>query len=130
MIGIDTTALIDFFKKNENLKLILDEIDDTFTTTILNYQEIMFGLDLENLNHIKEESFYDKMFGDLLVFDLDKESAKKSSKIYWQTKNEGNVFGKFDCMIAAIFLSNGVNKIITKTAKHFDNIPGLKVLSY
>lgn len=37
---------------------------------------------------------------------------------------------EFDCTIAGVYLSNNINKIITKNVKRFENILGLKVISY
>ena len=45
-------------------------------------------------------------------------------------KSKGETIEDFDCAIAAILLSNGVNKIITRNKKHFERIKGLTVLKY
>ena len=61
---------------------------------------------------------------------MDIKSSKKAAEIFYDLKRKGFDIGQFDCMIASIFLMNGVNKIITRNVKHFINIPGLKVISY
>jgi len=128
MIGLDTTAIIDIFKGERGIKKLLEKIDEPFVSTIINYQEIMFGLNFEDLNHKKEESYYDEFFKELIIFSLDAKSSKRATEIFWKLKQKGG--GRFDCMIAGIFLSNGVNKIITRNVKHFENVKGLRVVCY
>ena len=130
MIGFDTTTLIDFFRDNKDLKQLLDNIGDSFCTTLINYQEIIFGIDISNNAFSEESYFYESLFNDLILITIDKNSCNRASEIYWYLKKNGKIIDKFDCMIAGIFLSNGINKIITRNSKHFEKIPGLKVLSY
>ncbi|MEX0920296.1 MAG: type II toxin-antitoxin system VapC family toxin [Candidatus Pacearchaeota archaeon] len=130
MICLDTTAIIDFYRGDENLKKLLDSLEGTFATTIVNYQEIFFGINLKDTKHNVEEEYYEDFFDDIIIFDLDRASAKNASEILLELVHKGKIIEKFDCMIAGILLSNGVNKIITKNKKHFKNIKGLKVISY
>ena len=130
MIGLDTTAIIDIFKKEPEILKIVNGVDEDICATIINYQEIMFGLNLENINHVSEEIFYDNFFDGIFLFLLDKPTSKKSSEVLWDLKKKGKIIDSSDCMIAGILLSNGVNKIITRNTKHFENIKGLKVISY
>jgi predicted nucleic acid-binding protein len=62
--------------------------------------------------------------------NLTKESCEKASEIFWRLRKEGNMIEKFDCMIAAIFMMNGVYTVLTRNSKHFERIKGLHVLSY
>ncbi len=130
MIGFDTTAIIDFFKKNDGLKKVLDGLEDDFATTIINCQETYFGIYQGNPKYDLESEFYGKFFDNIILLGLDKNSVKESSRIFWELSRNGKITGKFDCMIAGILLSNGVDKIITKNVKDFENIKGLKVISY
>ncbi|MBU4069862.1 MAG: type II toxin-antitoxin system VapC family toxin [Nanoarchaeota archaeon] len=130
MIGLDTTAIIDIFKNDLKIIKLINSLDKTFASTIINHQEIMFGLDNENLQHLEEEKYYDDFFNNIFVFSLEKPSSKKASKIFWELKKQGESSGRFDCMIAGILLSNGINTIITRNVKHFKKIKNLKVISY
>ncbi|MDP3027128.1 MAG: PIN domain-containing protein [Nanoarchaeota archaeon] len=130
MIALDTNAIIDIFKKDNKILSLINNLNEDLCSSIINYQEIMFGLNLENLKHITEENFYDNFFEGIFIFLLDISSSKKSTGILWNLKKEGRIVDKSDCMIAGILLANGVNKIITKNIKHFEHIPGLKVVSY
>jgi len=130
MIGLDTNAVIESFRKNPEFIKLIESLNEDISSTIINYQEIMFGIDLENKKYQGEKQFFDSFFNDLNLLLLDKDSCVKASEILWELRKKGKDIGKLDCMIAGIFLSNGVNKIITRNRKHFENIPGLKVLAY
>lgn len=130
MIGLDTTALIDLFKENKNIKSLLGEIDDEIVLNHILYLELMLGLDFENLKHQDEEEFYDGIFNTYVVLNLDFNASKKASNILNELKRSGKIIGLFDCSIAAIYLSKGINKIITKNKKHFENIKELEIIDY
>ena len=130
MIGLDTTAIIDFFKEDKSLKKILDQNEETLASTIINHQEIMFGLDITDKKHMGEKVDYNQFFEELVLFPHSIKSSTKSAEIFWQLKKKGMEIGKLDCMIAGILLANGVNKIITRKVGHFKTIKDLEVISY
>ena len=130
MIGLDTTALIDLYKENSELIKLLSSLDEPICTTAINSLEINFGLNPKRGDYEIEKEFYSRLINNLIVLDFNKEHIDESSSIFFELGSKGILIGKFDCMIAGTFLSNGVNKIITKNKKHFEKIKGLKVLSY
>ncbi|MEK6812881.1 MAG: type II toxin-antitoxin system VapC family toxin [Nanoarchaeota archaeon] len=130
MIGLDTTAIIDLLRKDTKVKRKLEELQGPFGTTIMNYQEIMFGLDFKNPKHKQEEMIYDQLFDELFVFPLDKASAKCATDIGWELKEKGEEIGKFDIIIASILLTQGIKKIMTRNVAHLKRIPGIEVVSY
>ena len=130
MIALDTTALIDLFKGDKSLKLLMKDLNQGFAITSINCQEIYFGINPKEPKHLLEEEEYNRFFKEIIVFDFDKNSAKESSEIFWNLGARGEHIGKFDCMIAGTLISNSVDTVITKNKKHFENIKGLKVLSY
>lgn len=130
MIGIDTCVLTDIFKEDPSLKYLLSRINDELCVNQITYLEIIIGLDPDNTKHQKEEIFYDQLFSSFLNYDLDLNASKLSRKIFWDLKKTGNFADLLDCAIAGIYLSNGVNTIITKNKKHFEKIKDMKVLSY
>ena len=130
MIGVDSSAIIDFFKKDESLRKLLESINVPLVVNRVTYLEIMFGLDFSNPLHRIEEGFYDRFFDSLMIFELNRDSCKKATEIFWYLRKNGKIIELFDCVIAGIYLTNGITKIVTKNKKHFANIKGLEVLSY
>lgn len=130
MIGLDTSAIIDMFKDNQQLKKLIDNTIDTIVSTQLNYLELIFGIDPKNKKHVNEEKYIEKLFNDLIIFNLTKDSIKIATKIHYNQKSKGRTIDQFDSLIAGILISEGVNKIITRNVKQFKEIPGLEVISY
>ena len=130
MIGLDTSAVIDLFKNNLSLIKVLEKTDDKVALNQMSYLELMFGLNFESISHKSEEEYYDSLFNTYLVLQLDNASCKKTAKIFLQLKKIGETIEQSDCAIAAIFLTNGVDKILTRNAKHFEKIKGIQVISY
>ena len=130
MIGLDTSALVDLFRGDEKIKELFSQLDEELASTHINYFELMVGIDLKDYSYHEELEFFKSLFEEVKLLTLSKDSCKSSSLIHWELKKSGKMIGKLDCMIAGIFLANGVNKIITRNAKHFENIKGLKAISY
>ena len=130
MIGIDTSALIDLFKRDSAIKELLEKINEEIILNQTVYLELMFGINPKDRSHDDEERFYDEIFESFSVLGLDKNASKKASEIFWKLKAEGKEISQLDCTIAAVYLSNKIDTIITKNEKHFKKIKGLKVLSY
>ncbi len=130
MIGIDSCALIDLFKEDKNLIESLQGFNEDINLNMFVYAELLIGIDLDNPGHKDELEFYEEVFSRFKNFNIDKESIKLHSKIYWDLKKRGKIISPSDCLIASTYLVNGVDKIITKNKKHFENIKGLKVLTY
>ncbi len=129
MIALDTTAIIDIFKGDKELHSLLKKVNEPLVSTLINYQEIVFGIDDKDSRYLGEQGYYGRLFDNLLVFSLTNRSAKKASEIFWFNKKKGKTTGRFDCMIAGILLTNDVSKIITRN-KHLSDIPELQVLEY
>ncbi len=130
MIGLDTSAIIDLFKGVTALKSVLENYTEHAAVTEMSYAELMFGLDVSGKKHAAEEKCYDAFFEAVAQFPLDKKSIKKASKIFWELKKRGNEIDEFDCLIAGIFLTNGITKLITRNKRHFAGIPGMEAISY
>lgn len=130
MIGLDTSAVIDVFKGEEKIKQFFDNNKEPLAITIMSYLELFFGLDPENPKHKEEGKYYNEFFNGIYNIDLTKDACEEASKIFWNLKREGKSIEQFDCVIAAILVTNGINKILTRNSKHFDNIKELRVIGY
>lgn len=130
MIGLDSTALIDLFREDKAIIKLLREVEDEVILNQISYLEIAIGIDFDNVKYKKEEEFYEKLFNSYQNLNLNILSSKIASRIFFELRKIGKIIELFDCAIAGIYLANGINKIITKNIKHFENIKGLKVISY
>lgn len=130
MIGLDTGALIDLLKENDALKNVIEGSEEQLASTIINYQELMFGLDFDNPKHIEEEKTYAAFFENIHFFSLTPVAAKNASILFRELQKKGMDIGRFDSMIAGIFLEQGITKILTRNVKHFQRMKEIQVLSY
>ena len=123
MIVLDSTILIDILRGNIELDSVLKPTEK-YCTTLLNLQEVCFGL------HQRERKAYELLKETLIILDYTIDAVEISSNIYFQLEKKGKTIGKFDCIIAGIALTHNCNKILTKNAKHFSHIPGIKCITY
>ncbi len=130
MIGLDTSAIIDLFRGNENIGKVLANMDEPVAVTRVSYLELMFGLDADNAKHALEEKYYTGLFTEITVIELDERACKEASKIHFSLKKKGVTIGGFDCAIAGTFMAQGVDRILTRNTKHFGKIAGLKAIEY
>ena len=130
MIGLDTSAVIDLFRGNRGIKEFLEANKEPLAATTMSYLELFFGLNPKDAKHGKEAEYYREFFKSLYNIELTKDSCELSSEIFWSLKKEGKMIEQFDCVIAAMLISNGINKILTGNPKHFEKIKQLNVISY
>ena len=130
MIGLDTSAIIDIFKGEQNIKRFLVDNKEPLAATTMSYLELCFGLNPENSRHLEEVQYYNEFFRSIYNVGLTKEACEEASRIFWKLRKEGRVIEQFDCVIGASFIANGIRKIITRNPKHFEKISQLNVISY
>jgi predicted nucleic acid-binding protein len=130
MIGLDTSAIIDIFKGKQEIKQFLETNKEPLAVTTMSYLELFFGLNPNDQNHEKEGGYYREFFKSLYNINLTDNSCEEASKIFWDLKKAGKTIDQFDCVIATLFIKNGIKKILTKNSKHFEKIKQLTVISY
>ena len=89
-----------------------------------------FGLDPRKAKHRQELDFYQRLTENMIVLDHKVESAEHAGRIWWTLQKKGHMIGEFDVMIAGVLLEHGVTKILTRNAKHFARVPGLRTVVY
>lgn len=129
MIGLDTTAIIDLVKGISSVKDILEK-QESIAVNRMSYVELMFGINPDKPANKKEENIYDELFEKIPCCEINKEAAKKAGLLFHELKKKGKTIGEADCLIAALYFVNGITTILTKNVKHFEHIPGIKVITY
>lgn len=109
MIVLDTGALIDFFRGEENARKFMDE---DVTTTIISYYEILSGI--KHRKARKEEQFFRRFFSEIEVLDFDLKAAEEASDIMGRLLSLGTPVNSMDVLIAGIAAANGAEKIISR----------------
>jgi len=135
MACLDTTILIDLLgNKSANKERAFAKIDqltgdsEPLYTTRFNLAELYVGIERS-----KSPKAEEKLIGHLLKFikvlEFDERSARLFGQITAYLQMIGKPAGDMDVLIAATSLGS-TQKLITRNARHFENIPQLKVEEY
>ena len=122
----DTTFLIDLFKGDEGAVNLADKINGfEVITTPINIFEFMMGAYLSN-----ESEIHKKFLQPFISTEIRNLEAEKAAEIQATLFKKGIPIDKEDCLVASSALLEGCSRIITRNKRHFDKIPGIKVISY
>ncbi len=124
-ILVDTSILIDFFRKKDKKKSILYKIQKThkiFTSTISEF-EFLAGVKEERATSLK--IFFDK----IKIIPFDSKASVIASSIYKNLKSKNQIIEFRDIFIAATAIANDL-PVITLNMSHFERIENLKVWSF
>ncbi len=112
MYFLDTTAIIELFRGNENLKTALDRIGNEGAVTSISYFEIFTRIFHRQLK--EEKAYFTRFFSSVPVYDFGIKAAEESSRLMSSLYKIGVPINLADVMIAGISAANGADGIITK----------------
>jgi predicted nucleic acid-binding protein len=120
---VDTSILIDFFrKKNKNNSLLykIQETHDIYASTITEF-EFLAGVKGERLKPLKH------FFNRINLIPFDSNASIIASSIYKDLKSRNRIIEFRDIFIAATAIANDL-PISTLNLEHFKRIRNLKIL--
>jgi hypothetical protein len=112
MYIFDTTAIIELFRGNRNLRDKLDELGDDYGATTVSYLEIFSKIHHKKLK--KERRYFERFFVSIPLYTFDKRAAERASTALGDLYKRGAPINVLDVMISGIALANGADGIITK----------------
>ena len=118
---VDTSLLIDYFRKTDKPKARLVELSKRFDQLAISSVtefEIYTGATQEQL------TFWRELLFEILVFPFDSKAAHIAVEIHQDLKRQRKTIEKADLFIAATAVSNGLS-LNTLNHKHFNNIKQL-----
>ena len=131
MVILDTDLLVGLLKGEESaiekVKKFECQNSEIFITSITSY-ELFKGVYLSS-NKEKNLLQVERLLNNINILHFDLESSKISAKVYSYLKKKGLLTNLMDQMIAAIAISKN-ETVITRNAKHYKNIPTLKMESW
>ncbi|RNL52298.1 type II toxin-antitoxin system VapC family toxin [Pedobacter jejuensis] len=125
IILIDTSILIDYFRKSDKINSKLIALFDKgydFVISAITYYEIYSGANENQLN------FWNKLLLKIDVLPFDEHAAKASVEINNELKKSRNQLAVADLFIAGTALSNNLS-LATLNTKHFERIKSLDILN-
>ncbi len=124
LICLDTSILIDFFRKKDKTKSFFFELTKTysqFAVSIITEYEILVGSNLDT------NSFWEDFFEKVTVLPFGKFENKEEITIFKQLKKENKLIEIPDILIGATAKANNL-KIATLNKKHFERIKNVELI--
>ncbi len=131
MIGIDSSVLIDVLRNKSSIDKLKSYYNELLCTSEIVVYEICYGF------YASSQDTYERLMElesvlDVFVhiFPVDRKASVKSAQIGGRLARAGKMIEHRDVLIAGCLLANGCDKILTKNAKDFKRISGLKVIEF
>jgi predicted nucleic acid-binding protein len=124
MIVLDTSILIDFYRKKNKSKSKLIQLSENysdFAISTISYYE--FGVGLKNKNDIT----WLKLSQNLLILDFDKKCSDLAIDIFKNLKIRNKIIEFPDIAIASTAIVHNL-PLATFNKKHFERIPELQLI--
>ena len=139
MIFIDTNIAIQILNGRNSLNELVNQIgSNKIGITTPSIVELYYGL--YKLKYLKKDFSKSKfnrlsldlkeLIEELSCFNLDLNSAILGANFFMKLKGEGQEVEIFDCLIAAIIISNDYNELITTNRKHFERFESLELIDF
>ena len=122
-ICIDTSVLIDYYRKKDKSKSKLVELSRTykFCISVITKLKILVGVSPES------EKFWTGIFSRITIIPINELEVEKASHIIRSLRKQNKIIDIQDILIAATAIANNV-KLCTINKKHFDRISELKII--
>jgi tRNA(fMet)-specific endonuclease VapC len=121
---LDTSIVVHFFKKNEQITKRLDELSEVFISTVA-IGELYYGAYCSSAPE-KHIIMIEDFLQQCKIISIDKQCSITYGKIKAQLKAKGKPFPENDIWIASVALAN--NFTLFTTDNHFAEIPDLLLL--
>lgn len=123
LICIDTSVLIEFYRKTDKSKSFFYSLAASFNfaiPTVVQY-EILRG-------DTQKDQFWLALFSQTQLLDFNPSCASKAAEIYMDLKKRNKLTGTDDILIAATALTNQL-RLANLNKKHFENVPNLQIIA-
>ena len=125
LICLDTSVLIDYFRKTRKEKSFLFELThrySSFAVSIITEYEIMVGA------KESQRAFWEEFFEQVQILPFERRDSKEAVRIYHELKKARKLIDIPDLFIGASAKSNGLS-LATLNKKHFSRISALKLIT-
>ena len=124
-IVLDTSMLIDFFRKRNKSKSALFQLMDhyEFYISVVTAFEIQIGIKSD-----RQQQEYQGFMENIGVLPIDERGIENAVKIYNHLKNQNAQIGLADLLIGATAVRYDLS-LATLNRKHFERIPELELVS-
>ena len=132
-ILLDSTVLIDLLRANSEAQSRVIQLRNEgaiFYTSTTNLYEVWCGLMNASKSPSNPGAALTALRSELEVLVLDEEAARRAALIHGHLRSIGKPVDGLDYLVAGTVVSNGVEAVLTRNKKHFENIKEIQVLTY
>lgn len=136
MACLDTCVLVDLMRRGrsarrrraESVIRRLAEKGEVLVTTRFSQAELYVGVE-RSRDPDRERAAVDAALANLLILEFDHPAARLFAQVTAYLQQLGQAVGDMDVLIAAVAMVNG-HSIVSRNARHFEQIPGLRIEDY
>lgn len=121
-ILIDTSILIDYFRKTQKEKTLFYKLSIDYDFAISSITEFEFRIGATTTNR----AFLELLLSMISVLEFDSECVEKAVEIYRDLKSANQLIPLPDIFIAGTAIGKNI-QLATLNRKHFERINGLKL---
>jgi tRNA(fMet)-specific endonuclease VapC len=124
--------MIDLLRQNPAAEKKLNSLikgDDGPCMTVITVGELFYGA-YKSKNVEKEKEKTKEALSGFLILEMNERGAEKFGEILSTLDQKGQKINDRDVMIAAIAMSKGEYRMVTRNKKDFERIPNLTVETY
>jgi tRNA(fMet)-specific endonuclease VapC len=124
MILLDSSILIELFRKKDKEKTLFYSLSRNYTTLCISsitYYEIGIG------NRKSHSDYWETLSDNLIILPFDKVCSDYAIAIYLDLLKENKMIDLADILIGATSLAHTI-PIATLNVKHFNRIKGLEII--
>jgi predicted nucleic acid-binding protein len=133
---LDTTVLIDLMAKPTSARFraaatVISELEaeaESVTTTCFNLAELLVGVARADSPDVERRKVA-RVLEAITVLEFIPSAAELFAVIIADAQRRGKPSGDMDALIAATAMSHG-HELVTRNAKHFESIKGLRLRTY
>ncbi len=124
LICIDTSILIDFFRKKKKEKSIFVKLSRNFdfAISVITKFEILVGANKDQID------YWESLLSRLLILPLDNNEIKIAADIHKGLVKKNQIIGIKDILIASCAISKNL-ELVTLNLKDFERVKSLRLLN-
>ena len=128
---LDTAVLIDAMRDDARARAAVQAAaEDGVVTTEVNVYELYVGAHREGRPMERDIRGIERALSEVEILPLIRPATMRAAALTSYLRSQGEEVGALDVIIAAIALTHGVTRVLTRDAGDFGRIPGISVETY
>ncbi len=128
---LDTSILIDAMRGDARARAAVEAAaEEGIVTTEVNVYELYVGAHREGRPMEEDLRGVERGLSEIEILPLVRPATIRAAAMTSLLRSRGREIGTLDILIAAIALAHGVTRVLTRDARDFGRIPGIRAETY